>query len=212
MYDEYDFWKEIGIDPDSIDYSNEYTPTNNEILESIGYVFDGTMSKDDAWYLPFMEELAPKGGSSDYDPGSFSITGAMMGTSQYGSDINNRAATYADRQGLAIANSESGSGGLLGYLEKAGGWIEKNKKLTELIAGGVAGAIGASERRKEREAISQNQLDQLRLQDQLKREAAQRYSDSIKGLTKPSGMLYSGPLKYKSGNRVYNDQGQLIKG
>lgn len=194
----YDFWAEIGIDPNSIDYDNEYTPTNDEILESMGYAVDDFGD----WYLPFMEELS----------GGTTFSTADFGTMEYANDINSRAETYMDRQGLSIANGTPDEGGLLGYLGKAGDWIERNKKLTELIAGGVAGAVGARERRKDREAVAQSQLDQLRLQDQLKQEANQRYSDSVKGLRQPSGMLYSGPLKYKSGNRVYNDQGQLIKG
>lgn len=92
-------------------------------------------------------------------------------------------------------------------LDKAGAWMEKNKKLSELIAGGIGGAVAAREKRKDREARTSD----LRLQDELKQQADQRYSDSIKGLNKPTGMLYSGPLTRKSGQRVFDDNGRLSK-
>lgn len=137
-----------------------------------------------------------------------SITGDF-GSGEWSSSVNDRSDTYMARQGLT---SESNDEGLVSSVTdkvgKAFDWMEKHKEGTKIIAGLVGGAVGAKEKRKQREA----EMEQIRLQDQLKQEQAKRYSDSVSGLKTPSGMLYSGPLKYRSGNRVYDDQGRLNKG
>ncbi len=148
-----------------------------------------------SWYSNLLTNPAPSDGASDWLDG-----------------VNARSDQYMARQGLTVdSNDADKSEGLLSSigekLDKAGAWMEKNKKLSELIAGGIGGAVAAREKRKDREARTSD----LRLQDELKQQADQRYSDSIKGLNKPTGMLYSGPLTRRSGQRVFDDNGRLSK-
>jgi hypothetical protein len=137
-----------------------------------------------------------------------------FGSAEWSKGVNDYSATKAERLDSPVNDDSGNEGGLLNSamskLEGIGGWMEKNKKLSEVLAGGVAGAIGARERRKERESANQNNLEQIRLQDQMKQSADQRYSDSVKGLNVPTGMLYSGTLKRRGGQRVFDDQGKVV--
>lgn len=99
---------------------------------------------------------------------------------------------------------ESG-GTISGLLGRASNWIDKNKKLAELIAGGVAGAVksrGDNKMLENKYALEQQSKDNDRAYK----------SASVTGLRKPTGLLYSGPLRYKSGNNVFDGSGRLNRG
>ncbi len=100
---------------------------------------------------------------------------------------------------------DDGAGSISGLLGRATGWIEKNKKLAEMIAGGVAGALKSRGDNK----MLENKYE---LEQQARGEQRAFNSASITGLRKPSGLLYQGPLKYKSGSNVFNGTGQLNRG
>jgi hypothetical protein len=147
-------------------------------------------------------------------PQWYTTMGQEFGSAEWSKGVNDYSATKAQRLDSPVNEDASNESGLLNSamakLEGIGGWMEKNKKLAEVLAGGLAGAVGARERRKDRQAMAKSQTDQLAMQDRLKREADQRYSDSITGLKKPSGMLHSGPLMRRSGQRVYDNQGKVV--
>lgn len=111
----------------------------------------------------------------------------------------------ASRKAETAESTNKDGEGLLSKINSVGKWMEQNKELTKILAGAVGGAAAASERRK----LQASRMDEIRLADQLKQEANARYSDSIKGLKQPTGLISKAPLKYKSGANVFDGQGKL---
>ena len=127
------------------------------------------------------------------------------GASASGPDM----AGYGQRQGVNSQAEVGGKeeGGLLGRVSS---FVDKNKSLSEMIAKGLAGALGGNTATKTANIQAKSQLDQIRLKDQLDQEQRARMSASITGLTQPGrGILSQGQLKRSDGTNVFTN-GRIV--
>lgn len=168
-----------------------------DLQDSLGIAFDGALPN---W------ATSTSGGIYDFIPESF-------GTSAWSGAVSDYSAASMARQGLADVNEVPSNGtfidGVMDKLKGTSEWIEKNKKVSELIAGGIGGAVAAREGRKAVESKLANEMALMERKRQMDLEDAARKSASITGLQTPTGLLYSGPLKRRNGSQVFNGQGQI---
>lgn len=84
-----------------------------------------------------------------------------------------------------------------GFFDKASAWVERNKKMSELIAGAIAAPLAA----RQKSALQKEQLD---YQNQIEQQNKQQFSMSVGGLRKP-GLINSSPLKRFDGTKVFTN-------
>jgi hypothetical protein len=84
-----------------------------------------------------------------------------------------------------------------GFFDKASAWVERNKKMSELIAGAIAAPLMAKQK-------SDLMKEQLSYQDQLAQENNQKFSMSVGNLKKP-GLINSSKLTRVGGAPVFTN-------
>lgn len=162
----------------------------NEVIQSIGFAVDVSQ--------PYIQAVAKVAGVSPVIAEDATTKAARAGTT----------AESANK-----SDNKTGTGSaVMDKLKAVSGWMDQNKELTKVLAGAVGGAAQARERRKLTAAQSTSAKEQIELADRLKQEANQRYSDSVKGLRTPTGGLINSPLVRKSGQRVFDNNGNVVRG
>jgi hypothetical protein len=103
---------------------------------------------------------------------------------------------------LEKANVAKDGGGLL---DKIGGFVEKNKTLSELALKGFGGAVAAKNAKNAATANSRSRIEELRVADQLKQGENARMSASVSGLRAPGLIGKQMQLKRTDGTPVYTN-------
>lgn len=184
-----DFLGEIGIAPDSVTPNTDSGMSNNDILESIGLAFDGSVPD-------FASAIA----STDYSEYGYG------GNSKPGESAMARAEAS---QPKAVGEDSPGGGRSDGIIGRISNFVEKNKGLSEMLAKGIAGAALGSSNKKEAQIAAQSRLDQLKLQQEIDRQKSAAVSASVSGLRSPTGIVNRGQLKRSDGTPVYQN-GRIV--
>ena len=108
--------------------------------------------------------------------------------------------TVEASKGMTAGGNSSGS-----LLDKVGGFVEKNKSLTEMVLKGIGGATAASQAKKLAEQNSRNRIGELQEADRLKQADNARISASVSGLRAPGIIRRQMPLKRIDGTNVFNN-------
>ena len=99
----------------------------------------------------------------------------------------------------------------VGTLDKASTWIDKHKKLTELVMGSVGGAYAADEKRKAADKLAESRLNEQNNAARLQQEQNAAFSASVSGLRPVKrGLINQPPLTRTNGARVFNSSGKVI--
>ncbi len=196
FYDSYDYQDVPAVDPDPYVYQGDadlysYGDTGTEdIMEGLG----ATGVDVNSWWSD-----AP---ASTAASGSAAVDGA--------------APVAAGQRTTSIANSFEK------FLSGTGDFMNKYKGPMEMLARGVGSAMKSKENEKAAQKLSDNRMaeitknyelraNELATADQLKQNAAGRYSDSVKGL-RTGGLINSGKLMRKDGTQVYGNNGLINRG
>ena len=102
--------------------------------------------------------------------------------------------SVASNAGKVVSDASSQGGG---FFDKASAWVERNKKMSELIAGAIAAPLLAKQK-------SDLMKEQLSYQDQLAQENNQKFSMSVGNLKKP-GLINSSKLTSVGGAPVFTN-------
>lgn len=109
------------------------------------------------------------------------------------------------------------------FLNSAGDMANKYKGPLEMLARGVAAGTKGKSDAKAAQRLSDSRIQEINLNsdmrlkevaaiDQTKQAAASRYSDSVKGLRAPGGLINQPRLKRVDGSNVYSGNGLINKG
>lgn len=104
---------------------------------------------------------------------------------------------------LEKTNAAKDSGG--GLLDKVGGFVEKNKTLSELALKGFGGAVAARNAKDAAKAGSRSRIEELQMADQLKQQDNARVSASVSGLRSPGLVNKQMALKRIDGTPIYQN-------
>ncbi len=123
-------------------------------------------------------------------------------------DWSNRLASATQDSGKTVEASANktaepkSAGGLLG---KVGGFVEKNKSLTEMVLKGIGGATAASQAKALANQNSRNRIGELQEADRIKQADNARISASVSGLREPGIIRRQMPLRRIDGTNVFNN-------
>lgn len=96
-------------------------------------------------------------------------------------------------------------------VDGASNWLERHKKLTELITGSIGGAYMAEEKRKAAEAAQQGRLNEQNNAARIAQEQNAAFGASVGGLRPVRrGLISQMPLKRLDGSRVFDNGGKVI--
>ena len=128
-------------------------------------------------------------------------------------NVNARADKYAQRQGstpLFQEDQDNLIDKVSNKIDIASNWLEKHKKLTELVAGTIGGAYMAEEKRKAAEAAQQGRLNEQNNAARIAQEQNAAFSASISGLApRKKGLINQPPLKRLGGSNVFDKSGKV---
>lgn len=136
------------------------------------------------------------------------ISSQWLQSDQTYTDWNNRMASATTDAGKTVDATKAmtaepkSSGGLLG---KIGGFVEKNKSLTEMVLKGIGGATAASQAKDLANQNSRNRIGELQEADRLKQADNARISASVSGLRQPGIIRRQMPLRRIDGTNVFNN-------
>lgn len=162
-YDESVPYGEIGSVP-MTDAAAGASNFYQDLVDSIGLTFDGDVP---IWI------------SNDED-----FTKALELFKSSGVDT-----TIKTPQTVEVSKPTADKGGP-GILDRIGGFVEKNKGLTEILARGVAAAAGGGTQAKQAaQIVAKSRLDELKLKNELDQQNNARVSASVTGLQTPSARM-----------------------
>lgn len=121
----------------------------------------------------------------------------------------------ADRAAAPTTTGESGGSSLSSkfgsFLSGTGDFINKYKTPLEMLGRGIQSAAKSKADEKAAQALSDSRINELKTADQLKQDAAGRYSNSVKGLRTP-GLMMQGKLQRVGGTQVFDKNGLVNRG
>lgn len=96
-------------------------------------------------------------------------------------------------------------------IDSASNWLEKHKKLTELVTGAIGGAYVADEKRKAADAAQQGRINEQNNSARIAQEQNAAFSASISGLApRKKGLINQTPLKRLDGSNVFDKSGKVV--